>query len=58
MVKLILNTEEAQLLASVIDGAQFTVSVSQSNEFFAAIQQLKDIKARLLEPQTQAEAEK
>lgn len=50
MVKLILNTEEAQLLASVIDGAQFTVSVSQSNEFFAAIQQLKDIKARLIAP--------
>lgn len=51
MVKLILNTDEAQLLASVIDGAQFTVSVSQSSEFFAAIQQLRDIKARLLEPE-------
>lgn len=51
MVKLILNIEEAQLLASVIDGAQFTVNVSQSNEFFAAIQQLKDIKARLIAPE-------
>jgi len=57
MVKLILNTEEAQLLASVIDGAQFNGNVAQADEVFAAIQQLKDIKARLLEPQTQAEAE-
>lgn len=57
MVKLELTLEQAQLLVTVIDGAQFTVSVSQSNEFFAAIQQLRDIKARLLEPQTQAEEE-
>ena len=51
MVKLELTPEQAELLASVIDGAQFTVSVSQSNEFFAAIQQLKDIKAKLLAPE-------
>ena len=50
MVKLILNTEEAQLLASVIDGAQFNGNVAQADEVFAAIQQLKDIKARLLAP--------
>ena len=50
MVKLILNTEEAQLLASVIDGAQFNGNVAQADEVFAAIQQLKDIKARLIAP--------
>jgi hypothetical protein len=51
MVKLILNTEEAQLLASVIDGAQFNGNVAQADEVFAAIQQLRDIKARLLAPE-------
>ena len=57
MVKLELTPEQAQLLATVIDGAQFNGNVSQADEVFAAIQQLRDIKARLLEPQTQAEEE-
>jgi hypothetical protein len=48
MVNLTFSTEEAQLLASVIDGAQFNGNVAQADEVFAAIQQLKDIKARLL----------
>lgn len=51
MVKLQLTTEESQLLASVIDGAQFNGNVAQADEVFAAIQQLKDIKARLLAPE-------
>ena len=57
MVKLELTTEQAQLLATVIDGAQFNGNVGQADEVFTAIQQLRDIKARLLEPQTQAEEE-
>jgi hypothetical protein len=51
MVNLTLSLEEAQLLASVIDGAQFNGNVAQADEVFAAIQQLKDIKARLLAPE-------
>jgi hypothetical protein len=51
MVNLTLSLEEVQLLASVIDGAQFNGNVAQADEVFAAIQQLKDIKARLLAPE-------
>jgi hypothetical protein len=51
MVNLTLTLEEAQLLASVIDGAQFNGNVAQADEVFAAIQQLRDIKARLLAPE-------
>jgi len=51
MVNLTLTLEEAQLLASVIDGAQFNGNVAQAEEVFAAIQQLRDIKARLLAPE-------
>lgn len=51
MVTLTLTTEEAQLLASVIDGAQFNGNVAQAEEVFAAVQQLRDIKARLLAPE-------
>ena len=51
MVKLELTPEQAQLLATVIDGAQFNGNVSQADEVFAAIQQLRDIKARLLAPE-------
>lgn len=50
MVKLELTTEQAELLASVIDGAQFNGNVAQADEVFAAIQQLRDIKAKLLAP--------
>lgn len=50
MVKLELTIEEAQLLASVIDGAQFNGNVAQAEEVFVAVQTLKDIKARLLAP--------
>ena len=48
MVKLELTKEQAELLASVIDGAQFNGNVAQADEVFAAIQQLRDIKAKLL----------
>ena len=51
MVKLELTTEQAQLLATVIDGAQFNGNVAQAEEVFAAIQQLRDIKAKLLAPE-------
>jgi hypothetical protein len=57
MVNLTFTLEEAQLLVSVIDGAQFNGNVAQAEEVFAAIQQLRDIKARLLEPETQAKEE-
>jgi hypothetical protein len=57
MVNLTFTLEEAQLLVSVIDGAQFNGNVAQAEEVFAAIQQLRDIKARLLEPQIQAKEE-
>ena len=51
MVKLELTPEQAQLLATVIDGAQFNGNVAQAEEVFAAIQQLRDIKAKLLAPE-------
>lgn len=47
MVKLELTTEQAQLLATVIDGAQFNGNVAQAEEVFTAVQTLKAIKARL-----------
>ena len=51
MVKLELTKEQAQLLVTVIDGAQFNGNVAQAEEVFAAIQQLRDIKAKLLAPE-------
>lgn len=51
MVKLEITTEQAQLLATVIDGAQFNGNVGQADEVFTAIQQLRDIKAKLLAPE-------
>lgn len=57
MVKLELTKDQAELLASVIDGAQFNGNVAQADEVFAAIQQLKDIKAKLLAPKETKEEE-
>ena len=51
MVKLELTPEQAQLLVTVIDSAPFNGNVAQADEVFAAIQQLKDIKAKLLAPE-------
>jgi len=48
MVKVLLSTEEAQLLASVIDNAQFSSTVAHADETYVGIQMLKSIKARLL----------
>jgi hypothetical protein len=48
MVKLELTTEQAELLATVIDGAQFNGNVAQAEEVFNAIQELRNIKAMLL----------
>lgn len=53
MVKLELSKEETQLLAFVIDNAQFNSSVAQADETFAAVQTLKAIKARLIAPPTE-----
>lgn len=50
MVKLELTLEEVQLLAFVIDNAQFNSTVAQADETFAAVQTLKAIKARLIAP--------
>lgn len=50
MVKLELTPEEVQLLAFVIDNAQFNSTVAQADETFAAVQSLKSIKARLIAP--------
>jgi hypothetical protein len=58
MVKLELTKEQAELLSYVIDGAQFNSTVAQADETFAAVQMLKDIKARLLiQPEKPEEAE-
>jgi len=51
MVKLELTTEQAALLVNIIDAAQFNGNVAQAEEVFAAIQQLRDIKAKLLAPE-------
>ena len=48
MVKVLLSTDEAQLLASVIDNAQFSSTVAHADEAYVGIQMLKSIKARLL----------
>ena len=48
MVKVLLSTEEIQLLASVIDNAQFSSTVAHADEAYVGIQMLKSIKARLL----------
>lgn len=50
MVRLELTQDEAQLLASVIDNAQFNSTVAQAEETYVAVQMLKKIKARLLAP--------
>jgi len=50
MVKLELTPEQAQLLVTVIDNAQFNSTVAQADETFAAVQTLKAIKARLVAP--------
>jgi hypothetical protein len=50
MVKVLFSTEEIQLLASVIDNAQFSSTVAQAEETYVAVQMLKSIKARLLAP--------
>lgn len=47
MVKVLLSTEEIQLLASVIDNAQFSSTVAHADEAYVGIQMLKSIKARL-----------
>lgn len=48
MVKLELTPDEAQLLADVIDAAQFSSTIAQAEETYVAVQMLKSIKARLL----------
>jgi hypothetical protein len=50
MVKVLFSTEEIQLLASVIDNAQFSSTVAHADETYVGIQMLKSIKARLLAP--------
>jgi len=50
MVKLELTPDEVQLLASVIDNAQFSSTVAHAEETYVGIQMLKKIKARLLAP--------
>ena len=51
MVKLELTTEQAQLLATVIDSAPFNGTVGQANEVFNALQQILDIRNKLTRPE-------
>ena len=50
MVKLELTTEQAQLLVTVIDSAPFNGTVGQANEMFNALQQILDIRNKLIAP--------
>lgn len=57
MVKLELTTEQAQLLVTVIDSAPFNGTVGQANEVFNALQQILDIRNKLIAPPMETQAE-